>query len=98
MRNRLSKIIGRSIKQDELIRDYYPAVSLQQYIAINEAATNLMMKNKRHPLTAVEEAASLVLPFGYIPTPINFVEHIKLVRLRIASSESGQANLDFPQN
>lgn len=83
MRLRLSKIIGKKVTEGELIRDYFPALSLQYYISVNEAAANLMRLKKLHPITAVEHAAELVLPAGYIPTPIDFVEHIKNVKKRL---------------
>lgn len=98
MRNRLSKVLGRKVTQSELIRDYYPAIALQRYIALCEAAANLMIKHKWHPLTAVEEAASLVLPFGYTPTTIDFAEHINLVRLRVSALQVGQTSLNLLQN
>lgn len=96
MKNRLAGVLGREIKDQELIRDYFPAIPLQRYIAISEAAANLMIQQKLHPITAVEQAASIVLPAGYIPTPINFVEHIKTVKIRVTALESGQTSLSFP--
>ena len=90
MRNRLSIITGKKIKNHDLIRDYFPSLYLQRYIALCEAAANFMLKDNHHPLTAVEKAAEYFLPNGYIPQPIDFVEHIRFVRLRV---NSGQINL-----
>jgi KilA-N domain len=96
MKLTLSKIHGRKFGKDDLIRDYFPPIQLQQYIAINEAASNIMRKNRDiHPLTAVEMAAELILPHGYIPSPIDFVEHINLVRQRLSQPLLGQSNQQF---
>jgi hypothetical protein len=86
MRNRLSSIVGKEIKQHELIRDYFPITVLSRYISLCEVSTNLMIRDNLHPESAVEEAARLVLPSGYVPKPIDFVEHIKVVRDRVAQS------------
>jgi hypothetical protein len=87
MRRRLSTILGKPITQDDLIRDYFPSEVLQRYISMCEASANLMIKQGRQPLTAVEEAAELVLPLGYRPTPIDFVEYIGRVRRRLAGQD-----------
>jgi hypothetical protein len=89
MRDRLSALLGRTVKQDELIRDYFPAEVLQRYIALCEASANFMIRDECHPLTAVEQAAEIVLYAGYRPTPINFVEHIKFVRQRLITGQGG---------
>ena len=95
MRERLSKILKQKIKQNELIRDYFPAKTLQLYISMCEASANLMLKKGRQPLTAVEEAAELVLPVSHSPEPINFVEHIKEVRNRLQVNEPKLFDVDF---
>lgn len=84
MRERLSSLLNRQVRDSELLRDYFPAIPLQRYISLCEVSANLMIRDGRHPLTAVEEAAELVLPANFKPEPINFVEHIKLVRQRLA--------------
>jgi hypothetical protein len=89
MRERLSDLLGKTVKEDELIRDYFPSSVLQHYISMCEASANLMLKEGFHPLTAVERAAEIVLPMGYRPTPINFVEHIKFVRQRLITGQGG---------
>lgn len=94
MRERLSKILKQKIKQNELIRDYFPSKTLQLYISMCEASANLMLKKGRQPLTAVEEAAELVLPASHIPKPIDFVEHIKEVRARLEGDEPKLFNID----
>jgi hypothetical protein len=95
MRVRLSQLLGREVKECELIRDYFPAIVLQRYISMCEAAANLMIREDLQPLSAVERAAEIVLPANYLPTPIDFVEHIKLARYRVAALSSGQGSLDF---
>lgn len=95
MRLRLSQLLGREVKECELIRDYFPAIVLQRYISMCEAAANLMIREDLQPLLAVERAAEIVLPANYLPAPIDFVEHIKLVRYRVAALSSGQGSLDF---
>jgi hypothetical protein len=95
MRVRLSKLLGREVKECELIRDYFPAIVLQRYISMCEAAANLMIREELQPLSAVERASEIVLPANYLPVPIDFVEHIKLVRHRIAVLQSGQGSLSL---
>ncbi|MGK7898273.1 MAG: KilA-N domain-containing protein, partial [Xenococcus sp. (in: cyanobacteria)] len=94
MRERFSKELKQKIKQNELIRNYFPSKTLQLYISMCEASANLMLKKGRQPLTAVEEAADLVLPANYIPDPINFVEHIKEVRSRLQGDELKLFDID----
>lgn len=89
MRDRLSLLLGKTVKQDELIRDYFPAEVLNRYISMCEAAANLMIREELHPMTAVERAAEIVLYAGYSPTPINFVEHIKFVQQRLTTGQGG---------
>jgi KilA-N domain len=89
MRDRLSVLLGRQVAEKDLIRDYYPSDVLQRYISMCEASANLMIRDELHPITAVEQAAEIVLYAGYRPTPINFVEHIRLVRQRLSSGQSG---------
>lgn len=94
MRDRLSVLLNRPVKQDELIRDYFPSTNLQHYISMCEASANLMLREELHPLTAVEKAAEIVLPMGFRPEPINFVEHIKFVRQRLNTGQTGFELLD----
>lgn len=94
MRDRLAVLLGRPVKQDELIRDYFPAVNLQHYISMCEATANLMLREELHPLTSVERASEIVLPIGYRPSPIDFVEHIKFVRQRL---NTGQSTFKLPE-
>ena len=89
MRERLSSVLNRRVKQDELIRDYFPSEVLNRYISLCEASANLMIQDELKPLEAVERAAQIVLYVGYEPAPINFVEHIKFVRQRLATGQSG---------
>lgn len=76
MRYRLSELLDRPFSEKELIRDYFPAVYLQRYTAVCEATANFISKRGINPLKAVGEAVSIVLPRGYIPTPINFLAYI----------------------
>jgi hypothetical protein len=89
MRERLGIVLGRKVTAPELIRDYFPSAVLQRYISMCEASANLMLKRQAHPLDAVREAADLVLPGGYSPEPIDFVEHVKFVRGRITTGQLG---------
>lgn len=93
MRERLGILLKRQVKQDELIRDYFPSEVLQRYIAMCEASANFMIRENLHPLTAVERAAEIVLYAGYVAQPINFVEHIKFVRVRL---NTGQGGFELP--
>lgn len=98
MRARLSLFLAKDIKERELIRDYFPALVLQRYIAMCEAVANFMIREDLHPLTSVERAAEIVLPANYIPTSINFVEHIKFTRERLGVLQNGQISLGLSQN
>lgn len=84
MRGRLSELLGRKVKDSELIRDFYPAMPLQRYISMCEATANLMIEGEK-PLDAVDKASRLVLARDYRPEKINFVESIKFVRERAAA-------------
>ena len=87
MRDRLGRLLGRTVKPGELLRDYFPATALQRYIAMCETSANLMLKRGAHPLDAVKEASELALPVSHIAEPIDFVEHIKLVQGRVATGQ-----------
>lgn len=83
MRERLKEILKREIKESDLIRDYFPAMELQRYIAVCEAAANLMVQEDMNPLEAVSRACQLFLPMNYVAKPIDFIEHIKFVQGRV---------------
>lgn len=93
MRTRLSKLLGREVKEYELIRDYFPTEALYNYKALCQVATNLMKNEWYTPLDAVKRAAKLVLPIDYLAKPIDFDKNIKLVRGRVAALRSGQGSL-----
>lgn len=84
MKECISEMLGKKVNNNELIRDYFPAMPLQRYISVCEAAANFMLRENLHPLTAVERAIEIVLPADYVPQPIDFAEHIKFVRKRIS--------------
>jgi hypothetical protein len=94
MRVRLSQFLGKEVKECELIRDYFPAIVLQRYISMCEAVANLMIREDLQPLSAVERAAEIVLPANYLPVPIDFAEHIMLVRCRVPALQSAQRSLN----
>ncbi|MBD0266103.1 MAG: KilA-N domain-containing protein, partial [Tolypothrix sp. Co-bin9] len=56
MRVRLSEILGREVKESELIRDYFPALHLTRYISVCEAGANFMIRDDLHPISAIERA------------------------------------------
>ena len=96
MRKRLSSIIGKpeeKIKEQELIRDYFPAMELQRYIALCELTANYMINDNLKPLEAVKKASKYALPSNYIPESIDFEEHIKLLKSRIIME---QVEMDLP--
>jgi hypothetical protein len=82
MRDRLSALLGRKVKDNELIRDYFPALMLQRYISVCEATANLIAEGQ-NPLEAVERARAIVLARNYLPQKIDFIESMKFVRQRI---------------
>ncbi len=92
MRVRISQMLGKEISQQELIRDYFPPMTLQRYISVCEASANLMIQENLHPLTAVERAKEIVLPANYEAKIVDFSEHIKFVRQRISQPTLGQGN------
>lgn len=94
MRERLSVLLNKKVKEGELIRDYFPSDKLSQFISLCEVSANLMIQEDMEPLAAVDRAARMVLYAGYTPTPINFVEHIKFVRQRLTT---GQGELGLPE-
>lgn len=94
MRSRLETLLGRTVKDNELIRDYFPALTLQRYISMCEATANLIVEGK-NPLDAVERARSIVLSRSYTPERISFVESIKFVRQRAITD---QRPLELPDS
>lgn len=85
MRTRLAELLGHPVEGD-LIRDYFPALTLQRYISMCEATANLIIEGQK-PLDAVERARSIVLSRTYIPERISFVESIKFVRQRAITDQ-----------
>lgn len=83
MRLRLEAQLGRKIKENELLRDYYPIDTLAEYAAMCQAAANEMIANNTHPLDAIDIAVRQVLPRSYLAAPIDFSERIELVRRRL---------------
>lgn len=92
---RISAMLGKEIKDSELIRDYFPPMYLQRYISVCEASANFMIRENLHPLTAVERAIEIVLPANYLPESIDFSENIKFVRQRLSQPVLGQENPKF---
>lgn len=88
MRARLEAHVGKKISEQELLRDYFPIIDLANYAAICQAAANIMENSNMHPINAIRVAARQVLPSSYIPTPINFTERIRIVRLRIEQARN----------
>jgi hypothetical protein len=87
MRARLEGHLGFKISEQELLRDYFPIISLSDYAAICQAAAN-NMELGMEPINAVRLAAKQVLPSTYIPRPIDFTEKIALVRQRVSRALS----------
>jgi KilA-N domain len=85
MRARLEEYLGFKISEQELLRDYFPIVSLSDYAAICQAAAN-NMEVGMEPINAVRLAAKQVLPSNYVPRPIDFTEKIALVRQRVTKA------------
>lgn len=85
MRTRLSQLLGKEVKEGELLRDYFPALALQRYISLCEATANLIIEGN-NPLDALNRAKSIVLARDYEPQPIEFVESVNFVRQRVFNS------------
>jgi hypothetical protein len=83
MRLRLEAEMGRTVTNQELIRDYFPIEDLANYAAMCQAAANEMAMNHTMPRLAIEIASKQVLPRNHVPKPINFTERIGLVRRRL---------------
>jgi hypothetical protein len=94
MRARLEGYLGFKINDQELLRDYFPIVSLSDYAAICQAAAN-NMESGMEPINAVRLAAKQVLPSNYVPKAIDFTEKIALVRQRVsrALTQSNDSSL-----
>ena len=90
MRIRLERKLGKSVKSNELLRDYFPIVDLSNYAAVCQAAAN-NIEQGMHPINAIRLAAKQVLSPRYVPAPIDFAEQIKLVRFRI--ERAGQLDI-----
>lgn len=84
MRNRLQNELGKSIGEQELMRDYFPILDLANYASLCQAAANEIALNGTAPIQSIDIAAQQVLPASYIAKPIDFTERISLVRERIA--------------
>lgn len=95
MRVRLEGYLGYKINDQELLRDYYPILSLFSYAAICQAAANNMELGDMEPITAIRVAAKQVLPSDYVPKAIDFTEKITLVRQRVsrALTQSNDSSL-----
>jgi len=85
MRARLESHLGFKISEQELLRDYFPIVSLSDYAAVCQAAANNMEQGMQ-PINAIRLAAKQVLPSNYVPRPIDFTEKIALVRQRVTKA------------
>lgn len=95
MKKRLSQILGREVKDSELIRDHFPALYLTRYISLCEAIANFMIREKLQPDTAIERAIEIALPANYVAKQIDFVEHINFVRQRLGQPILSQGNSGF---
>lgn len=93
MKERLSELLGYKVKDNDLIRDYFPALVLQRYISMCEATANLIAEGQQ-PLDAVERAKAIVLARNYVPQKIDFIESMKFVRQRVA----GQGAITPPES
>jgi hypothetical protein len=98
MRFRLGEILGRELRETELIRDYFPAMYLQRYISLCEAAANFMDMDNLKPLDAVDRAAQYSLHKGYQSEPIDFQEHIRITQGRVISLLAGSDQMELPSS
>ena len=87
MRERLGQEVGHEIKENELLRDYFPIINLTDYASLCQAAANEMATNNTHPLDAIDIAAKQVLSTKYVAKPIDFTERIDLVRRRLEQKD-----------
>lgn len=87
MRSRLGEELGKSISENELLRDYFPIINLTDYASLCQAAANEMAANNTHPSDAIDIAAKQVLSTKYIAKPIDFTERIDLVRRRLEQKD-----------
>jgi len=87
MRARLERHLGRKVSESQLLRDFFPILSLVNYGTLCQAAANEMTINGTDPLTAIDIAVKQVLPASYVPKPIDFTEQISLVRERIVQRD-----------
>jgi hypothetical protein len=97
MRARLEGYLGYKISDQELLRDYFPIISLSNYAAICQAAANNMERGYA-PINAVRLAAQQVLPSDYVPKAIDFTEKIALVRQRVSKALTQNDNSSLVGN
>jgi KilA-N domain len=87
MRDRLGDELGKTISNQQLLRDYFPIDNLADYGNLCQAAANEMAMNGTSPLLAIEIASKQVLSPKYISKPIDFTERISLVRRRLEQKD-----------
>lgn len=75
MKQRLKATIGKDLKSDVLIRDYFPAGSLQQFTAVCNATANYIDQGY-DPKTAVQQAVKIALPMRHQPKAIDFTQNV----------------------
>ncbi len=87
MKDRLGKELGKTISDQQLLRDYFPINDLANYASLCQAAANEMALNGTSPLVAIDVAARQVLSPSYVAKPIDFTERIGLVRRRLEQKD-----------
>lgn len=70
-----------------LIRDYFDAVPLSEYSAINKLAKNNILDRGLSPLDAVNNACDSYLGKNYQPKPVRIVENLYSAGKRIRASK-----------
>lgn len=96
MRKRISIFIGKEIKDEELIRNYFPARQLRIYSSVCQLAANYIRIDGLKPNDAVDKAIKYGLPEEYEAKPIDFENNIKnLQKLILAHQKmiNEQSNL-----
>ena len=71
---------GLDIKDRDLIRDFFPVLALQIYIAFCDNITAFMRLEQLDPLLAINKAAKM-LPVHHKIAPIAFEDHIKILQI-----------------
>lgn len=83
------------LESSKLIADYTPEEQLRWYGQVVIVTTQLIIRQKMHPLAAVAESPLIALPSDFKPEAIEPVDPVKAAEKRITGYLSGQLALPW---